>query len=160
MHAPPHPNIHAHHLSRKALVSVRPSTLHQVFAQGESTARQYGRTATAQDVGWPDALVEVIEDALGQSGSSATHRHGVQRRVADVALGQVGIVMGLESSRLARNNADFQPLLQLCGLNQTLLGEADALDALTPRNDRRILGLQGTMSEAELFPRRARLQGG
>jgi len=155
-----HPKIHVHHLSRKALVYVRQSTLHQVFAHGESTARQYGLTTTIQDLGWPDALVEVIDDDLGQSGSSATHRHGFQRLVADVALGQVGIVMGLEISRLARNNADFQQLLQICGLNQTLIGDADAIYDLTQLNDRLVLGLKGTMSEAELFTMRARLQGG
>jgi DNA invertase Pin-like site-specific DNA recombinase len=160
MNAPQHPKIQAHHLSRKALVYVRQSTLHQVFAHGESTARQYGLTATAQDFGWPDSLVEVIDDDLGQSGSSATHRHGFQRLVADVALGQVGIVMGLEISRLARNNADFQQLLQICGLNQTLIGDADAIYDLSQLNDRLVLGLKGTMSEAELFTMRARLQGG
>src|SRR4030095_2866845 len=131
-----HPKIHAHHLRRKALVYVRQSTLHQVFAHGESTARQYGRTTTVQDLGWPDALVEVIDDDLGQSGSSATDRPGFQRLVANVALGQVGIVMGLEISRLARNNADFQPLLQICGLNQTLIYDADAVYCLTPLHDR------------------------
>jgi len=87
-----HPKIHAHHLRRKALVYVRQSTLHQVFEHGESTARQYGLTATAQDLGWPDALVEVIDDDLGQSGASATRRPGFQRLVASVALGQVGTV--------------------------------------------------------------------
>jgi DNA invertase Pin-like site-specific DNA recombinase len=131
-----------------------------VFAHGESTARQYGLTATAQDCGWPDSLVEVIDDDLGQSGSRATHRHGFQRLVADVALGQVGIVMGLEISRLARNNADCQQLLQICRLHQTLMGDAEAIDDLSQLNDRLILGLKGTMSEAELFPMRARLQGG
>ncbi len=160
MNAPPHPKIQAHHLSRKALVYVRQSTLHQVFAHGESTARQYGLTATAQDFGWPDSLIEVIDDDLGQSGSSAMHRHGFQRLVADVALGQVGIVMGLEISRLARNNADFQQLLQICGLHQTLICDADAIYDLSQLNDRLILGLKGTMSEAELFTMRARLQGG
>jgi DNA invertase Pin-like site-specific DNA recombinase len=155
-----HPKIQAHHLRRKALVYVRQSTLHQVFEHGESTARQYGLTATAQDLGWPDALVEVIDDDLGQSGASATRRHGFQRLVASVALGQVGIVMGLEISRLARNNADFQQLLQICGLNQTLICDADAMYDLSQLNDRLILGLKGTMSEAELFTMRARLQGG
>ena len=101
-----------------------------------------------------------MDDDLGPSGRSATHRHGLQRLVADVALGQVGIVMGLEISRLARNNADFQPLLQICGLNQTLIGDADAMYDLTQLNDRLVLGLKGTMSEAELFTMRARLQGG
>ena len=160
MNAPPHPNIHAHHLSRNALVYVRPSTLPQVCAHGESTARPYGLAATAQDVGWPDSLGEVIDADLGQSGSSATHRHGFQRLVADVALGQVGRVLGLDISRLARHHADVPQVLQLCGLNQTLRGDAEALDDLTPLNDRLMLGLKGTMSEAERFPRRARLQGG
>jgi DNA invertase Pin-like site-specific DNA recombinase len=105
-----HPKIHAQHLRRKALVDVRQSTLHQVLAHGESPARQDGLTTTVQDVGWPDALVEVMDDDLGQSGSSAPPRHGLQRLVADVALGQVGIVRGLEISRLARNNADCQQL--------------------------------------------------
>ncbi len=152
--------IHAHHLSRKALVYVRQSTLHQVFAHRESTARQYGLSFTAQDLGWPDHLVEVIDDDLGQSGASAQYRHGFQRLVAEVALGQVGIVMGLEISRLARNNADFQQLLQICGLNQTLIYDADAVYDLAHLNDRLVLGLKGTMSEAELFTMRARLQGG
>jgi DNA invertase Pin-like site-specific DNA recombinase len=113
--------IQAQHLSRKALVSVRQSTRHQVFAHRESTARHYGLSSTAQDLGWPDHLVEVIEDDRGQSGRSAPYRHGLQRLVADVALGQVGIVMGLAISRLARNHAAFQQLLQICGLNQTLI---------------------------------------
>jgi DNA invertase Pin-like site-specific DNA recombinase len=137
-----HSKIHAHHLRRKALVYVRQSPLHQVCAHGESTARQYGLTATAQDWGWPDALVEVIDDDLGQSGASATRRQGFQRLVASVALGQVGIVMGLEISRLARNNADFQQLLQMCGLHQTLSCDADAIDDLSQLNDRLILGLK------------------
>jgi DNA invertase Pin-like site-specific DNA recombinase len=155
-----HPNIHAHHRRRKALVYVRQSTLHQVFAHGASTARQYGRTATAQALGWPDALVEVIDDDLGPSGASATRRHGFQRLVAAVALGQVGIVMGLEIARLARNNAAFQQVLQMCGLHQTLLCDADAIDDLSPLNARLILGLKGTMSAAELLTMRARRQGG
>jgi len=155
-----HPKIQAHHLSRKALVYVRQSTLHQVFAHGESTARQYGLAATAQDLGWPDALVEVIDDDLGQSGSSTTHRHGFQRLVADVALGQVGIVMGHEIPRLVGNRADFHQWLQVCRHYQTLIGVADALYALPELCDRLILGLKGTMSEAELFTMRARLQGG
>jgi DNA invertase Pin-like site-specific DNA recombinase len=151
--------IQAHHLRRKALVSVRQSTLHQVCAHRESPARHYALSSTAQDLGWPDHLVEGIDDALGQSGRSAPYRHGLQRLVADVALGQVGIVMGLASSRLARNKADCQPLLQICGLNQTRISDADAVDDLTHLNDRLGRGLQGTMSEAELFTRRARLQG-
>ena len=160
MTAPHQAKIQAHHLSRKALVYVRQSTLHQVFEHSESTARQYGLSATAQDLGWPEHLVEVIDDDLGKSGGSTQYRHGFQRLVADVAMGQVGIVIGLEISRLARNNADFQQLLQICGLNQTLICDADAIYDLTHLNDRLVLGLKGTMSEAELFTMRARLQGG
>jgi DNA invertase Pin-like site-specific DNA recombinase len=158
--APPQATIQAHHLSRKALVSVRQSTLHQVFEQSESTARQYGLSATAQDLGWPAPLVEVIDDARGTSGGSAQYRHGFPRLVAAVALGQVGIVIGLEIARRARHKADVQQLLQSCGLHQTLLCDADAMDALTPLNDRLGRGLKGPMSEAELFTRRARLPGG
>jgi DNA invertase Pin-like site-specific DNA recombinase len=158
--APHQAKIQSPHLSRKALVSVRQSTLHHVCEQSESTARPYGLSATAQDLGWPAHLVEVIDDALGKSGGSAPCRHGFQRLVAEVALGQVGIVIGLAIARLARNNADFQQLLQLCGLHQTLICDAEAIDALTHLNDRLVLGLQGTRSEAELFPMRARLPGG
>jgi resolvase-like protein len=104
--------------------------------------------------------VEVIDADRGPSGRSAQYRHGLQRLVADVALGQVGIVMGLAISRLARHHADCQQLLQLCGLHQTLIYDADAVYALTHLNDRLVLGLTGPLSEAELFPRRARLQGG
>jgi DNA invertase Pin-like site-specific DNA recombinase len=160
MHAPQPPPMHAHHLSRKALVSVRPSTLHQGCAHGESPARPYGLTATAQDFGWPDALVEVIEAELGQSGRRATPRHGLQRLVADGALGQVGIVMGLAIARRARHNADCQPVLQLGGLTQTLLGDAEAMDELRQLTDRLGLGRQGPRSEAALCTMRARRQGG
>jgi DNA invertase Pin-like site-specific DNA recombinase len=118
--APQQATIQAHHLSRKALVYVRQATRYQGFEHSESTARPYGLSATAQDLGWPAHLVEVIDDDLGKSGGSAQYRHGLQRLVADGALGQGGIVSGLEISRLARNKADFQQLLQICGLNQTL----------------------------------------
>jgi DNA invertase Pin-like site-specific DNA recombinase len=108
--APYGAKIQAHHLSRKALVSVRQATLPQVLEHRESTARQYELSSTAQDWGWPDHLVEVIDDDLGQSGRSAQYRHGFQRLVADVALGQVGLVMGLAISRLARNQKPGQRL--------------------------------------------------
>jgi DNA invertase Pin-like site-specific DNA recombinase len=141
-------------------VSVRQSTLHQVFAPRASTARQSALRSTAQDLGWPAHLGEVIDDDRGPAGRSAQYRHGLQRLVADVALGQVGIVMGLAIARLARHKADFQPLLQLCGLTQPLISEADAVYEVTHLNDRVGLGLQGTMSAAELCTMRARLQGG
>src|SRR5438128_10219931 len=99
MNAPPHPKIHAHHLSRKALVYVRQSTLHQVCAHGESTARQYGLTATAQDFGWPDSLIEVIDDDRGQSDSSATHSNGFHILVSDVVSCEAGNVIWSEYYR-------------------------------------------------------------
>lgn len=149
-----------HHLKRNALIYVRQSTMKQVRENTESTARQYGLVDTAAALGWRKERISVIDDDLGKSASSAAHRNGFQKLVADVAMGQVGIVMGLEISRLARNNADFQQLLQLCGTNNTLIYDADALYDLMRLNDRLVLGFKGTMSDAELFTIRARLQGG
>ena len=149
-----------HHLQRKALIYVRQSTMKQVRENTESTARQYGLVDTATALGWRKDLINVIDEDLGKSASSAANRNGFQKLVAEVAMGQVGIVMGLEISRLARNNADFQQLLQLCGTNNTLIYDADALYDLMRLNDRLVLGFKGTMSDAELFTIRARLQGG
>jgi len=111
-------------------------------------------------VGWPDALGAGIDDDWGHAGSRAPQRPGLQRLVADVALGQGGIVMGRAIARLARHPAACQPWLQMGGLNPPLLGEAEAMDALTPRHERLMLGLQGTRAEAERCPMRPRLQGG
>ena len=111
-------------------------------------------------MGWPDALGAGIDDDWGHAGSRAPQRPGLQRLVADVALGQGGIVMGRAIARLARHPAACQPWLQMGGLNPTLLGEAEAMDALTPRHERLMLGLQGTRAEAERCPMRPRLQGG
>ena len=152
--------ISAHHLQRKALVYVRQSTMKQVRENTASTARQYQLVDTAIALGWHPDLIHVIDEDLGQSARSATHRHGFQKRVADVALGQVGIVMGLEISRLARNNADFQQLLQLCGTSNTLIYDADALYDLMCLNDRLVLGFKGTLSDVESFTLKARLHGG
>jgi DNA invertase Pin-like site-specific DNA recombinase len=102
-------------------------------------------------VGWPDPLVAVIADELGPSGRSAQSRHGLQRLVADVALGQVGIVMGRAIARLARNHADCQPWLQLCGLHQTLLYDAEAVYAWTHLTDRLVLGLKKTSTYSTDF---------
>jgi DNA invertase Pin-like site-specific DNA recombinase len=149
-----------HHLQRKALIYVRQSTMKQVRENTASTARQYELVDTATALGWHPDLIHVIDEDLGKSASSAAHRTGFQKLVAEVALGQVGIVMGLEISRLARNNADFQQLLQLCGTNNTLIYDADALYDLMCLNDRLVLGFKGTLSDVELFTLRARLQGG
>jgi DNA invertase Pin-like site-specific DNA recombinase len=150
----------SHHLKRKALIYVRQSSMKQVMENTESTARQYGLVDKALELGWSQEFIGIIDDDLGKSASSAAHRNGFQKLVADVAMGQVGIVMGLEISRLARNNADFHQLLQICGSHNTLIYDADAVYDLMHLNDRLILGLKGTMSEAELFTIRARLQGG
>ncbi len=150
----------SHHQQRKALIYVRQSSMKQVLENTESTARQYALVDDALALGWHRERIAVIDDDLGKSASSAEHRNGFQKLVADVAMGQVGIVMGLEMSRLARNNADFQQLLHICGSNNTLIYDADAIYDLMHINDRLVLGLKGTMSEVELFTIRARLQGG
>ena len=148
------------HLHRLALVYVRQSSQAQVEHNRESTLRQYALTERAAALGWPAARITVIDDDLGLSGSSAQHRGGFARMAADVALGHVGLILGLEVSRLARNNADWYRLLDLCAMTDTLIGDADGLYHPSHFNDRLLLGLKGTMSEAELHVLRARLEGG
>ena len=151
--------IGATHLSRAAYVYLRQSSPAQVEHNRESTQRQYALASKATTLGWPQQQIVVIDDDLGLSGSGVVERSGFARLTAEVALGHVGIVLGLEVSRLARNNADWYRLLDLCGLTDTLIGDADGVyPALF--NDRLLLGLKGTMSEAELHVLRARLNGG
>ena len=152
--------IGASHLSRAAYVYLRQSTAAQVEHNRESTQRQYALAARATALGWPAQQVIVIDEDLGLSGSGVVERSGFSRLTADVALGHVGIVLGLEVSRLARNNADWYRLLDLCGLTDTLIGDADGVYHPAMFNDRLLLGLKGTMSEAELHVLRARLLGG
>src|SRR6266436_6843083 len=116
--------------------------------------------ARPRDLGWPDERVVVIDEDLGLSGSGAVARSGFARLTAEVALARVGLVLGLEVSRLARNNADWHRLIDLAGLTDTLIGDADGLYHPAVFNDRLLLGLKGTMSEAELHILRARLNGG
>ena len=111
-------------------------------------------------MGWPVEQVIVIDSDLGQSGASAADREGFQRLVAEVSLGKAGIVLGLEVSRLARNSADWHRLLEICALTDTLILDEDGLYDPAQFNDRLLLGLKGTMSEAELHVLKARLQGG
>jgi len=148
------------HLRRGAIVYVRQSSSTQVENNRESTARQYHLAERAVELGWPREHVRIFDEDLGISGSGLTDRAGFARMIADVALGQVGIVMGLEVSRLARNNADWYRLLDLCGVTNTLIGDADGIYHPGLFNDRLVLGLKGTMSEAELHVLRARLLGG
>ena len=152
--------IGASHLSRAAYVYLRQSTAAQVEHNRESTQRQYALAAKATALGWPAQQVIVIDEDLGLSGSGVVERSGFARLTAEVALGHVGIVLGLEVSRLARNNADWYRLLDLCGLTDTLIGDADGVYHPAMFNDRLLLGLKGTMSEAELHVLRARLLGG
>ncbi len=150
----------ADHLRRDAYLYVRQSSLYQVTNNTESSRRQYDLRGRAVALGWLPEQVIVIDVDQGQSGASAADREGFQRLVADVSLGKAGIVLGLECSRLARNNADWHRLLQLCALTNTLICDEDGLYDPGSINDRLLLGLKGTISEAELHFIRARLQGG
>ncbi len=150
----------ATNLSRNAYLYIRQSTLRQVTENTESGARQYALRQRAVALGWEQEQVIVIDCDQGQSGSSAADREGFQRLVAEVGMGRAGIVLGLEVSRLARNSADWHRLLELCGLAGTLICDEDGLYDPCDFNDRLLLGLKGTMSEAELHFIRARLRGG
>jgi DNA invertase Pin-like site-specific DNA recombinase len=152
--------ITAAHLRRRALVYVRQSTTAQVQYHRESTERQYRLAERAAELGWQREQITVVDQDLGISGSGVAERSGFTHMTAEVALGHVGIVLGLEVSRLARNNADWYRLLDLCGTTDTLIGDADGIYHPGLFNDRLVLGLKGTMSEAELHVLRARLNGG
>ncbi len=155
-----HPKIRPAHLGRVAVVYVRQSTPGQTERNVESTDRQYALVERAVELGWSRRAVEVIDEDLGVSGSQGTARSGFARLTADVALGRVGIVFGLEVSRLARSNADWYRLLDLAGITDTLIADGDGIYHPASFNDRLVLGLKGTMSEAELHVLRARLEGG
>jgi DNA invertase Pin-like site-specific DNA recombinase len=139
---------------------VRQSSAAQVEYNRESTERQYQLAERALELGWKREQVKILDQDLGVSGSGLAERSGFAHMTAEVALGHVGIVLGLEVSRLARNNADWYRLLDLCGVTDTLIGDADGIYHPSLFNDRLVLGLKGTMSEAELHVLRARLNGG
>src|SRR6202163_720487 len=148
------------HLRRQAYLYVRQSTLRQVVTNTESTQRQYALRQRAVALGWPSERIVVIDTDQGQSGASSADRAGFQRLVAEVGIGKAGIVLGLEVSRLARNNADWHRLLEICALTETLILDEDGLYDPCAFNDRLLLGLKGQMSEAELHLLKARLRGG
>lgn len=152
--------IQGHHRDRLAIVYIRQSTLQQVERHGESTKLQYGLVEKAYGLGWPRDKVIVIDEDLGRSGSSAEGRPGFQRLVAEVGLDRVGIVLGIEISRLARSCRDWYQLLEVCALFRTLIGDADGIYDPTSYNDRLLLGLKGTMSEAELYVLKQRMLEG
>jgi len=159
--APPSAHkIQPRHLDRLAVVYVRQSTPHQVVSNRESTDLQYQLRRRAVGLGWAGDRVLVIDDDQGISGQSVENRPGFQRLLAEVSLGHVGIVFGREMSRLARSCKDWHQLLELCGLFQVLIGDADGVYDPTDPNDRMLLGLRGMMSEAELHVLRSRLHQG
>ena len=138
------------HYERTAIVYVRQSTAHQVLHNRESTARQYSLVDMAVQLGWSPERVEVIDEDQGQSGASAEGRSGFQRVLTEVSLNHVGIILGIELSRLARSNKDWHQLIELCAIFETMLADQDGLYNPTDYNDRLLLGLRGIMNEAEL----------
>jgi len=152
--------VQAAHRERLALVYVRQSTPQQVLDHQESTRLQYGLRRRAEALGWTPERVRVIDDDLGKSGASAVDRPGFQRLVAEVSLGHVGLILGIDMSRLARSCADWYPLLELCALFGTLIADSDGVYDPAQYNDRLLLGLKGTMSEAELHILQQRLRQG
>jgi DNA invertase Pin-like site-specific DNA recombinase len=149
-----------HHLSRKAVIYIRQSTGHQVLTNTESQQLQHAMRAHARHLGWPDERIEVVETDLGRSAQSTAGRDGYKALLAEVALGQVGIVLSYESTRLSRNCTDWYPLLDLCAYNQCLIADRDGVyDAATP-NGRLLLGMKGIVSEVELHTLRGRLIAG
>jgi DNA invertase Pin-like site-specific DNA recombinase len=152
--------VQPHHLERGAYLYVRQSSMRQVIENVESTKRQYALRGRAIALGWREDQIIVVDSDQGESGASAAWREGFQHLVADVSMGRAGVVMGLEVSRLARNNADWHRLLEICALADTLILDEDGVYDPANFNDRLLLGLKGTMSEAELHVLKARLRGG
>lgn len=147
------------HLRRSAYVYIRQSSATQVLVNRESTERQYQLTERALQLGWPQTQIQVIDEDLAHTGSGLVTRHGFAQMTQEVGMGQVGIILCLEASRIARNNAEWYRLLELCGVTDTLIGDLDGLYHPGLFNDRLLLGLKGTMAEAELHVLRLRLNG-
>src|ERR1700674_4862203 len=148
------------HLEHDAYLYIRQSTPRQVLENTESTQRQYALRDRAVALGWPRERIQVIDCDLGKSGSHSAGRDGFQKLVGEVALGKAGLVMGLEVSRWPRNSADWHRLIELCSLAGTLILDEDGIYDPANFNDRLLLGLKGTMSEAELAFLKARMRGG
>jgi len=148
------------HLGRPAVVYVRQSTASQVEHNRESTDRQYKLKDRAISLGWPEQQVKIIDEDLAQSGAESSGRTGFTTMISEVALGRVGLILSLEVSRVARNNSDWYRLLDLCSVTNTLIGDGDGIYHPGLFNDRLLLGMKGTMAEAELHVIRARLEGG
>lgn len=152
--------VQGRHYERLAVVYVRQSTVHQVQRHQESTRLQYGLVDHAERLGWPRERILVIDDDLGVSGATIEGRQGFQRLLSEVALDHVGLILGVEMSRLARSCKDWYQLLELCALFGTLISDLDGLYDPSCYNDRLLLGLKGTMSEAELHILKQRMLQG
>lgn len=150
----------ASHLKRQAYCYVRQSTLKQVFENTESTKRQYALREQAVALGWPMVQIVTIDSDLGETAASVADRQGFQKLMTEVSMGRVGLVMGLEVSRLARNNADWARLLEISALTDTLILDEEGIYDPTDFNDRLLLNMKGTFSEVELHVLRSRLRGG
>ncbi len=154
------PKIRPDHCRRQAVVYIRQSTPGQVRGNRESTVRQYALAARAQALGWPAAAVQTIDEDQGRSGARSDHREGFKRLLAEIGAGQVGLVLALEASRLARSSVDWHRLVEICGITKTLLADESAVYDPRDPNDRLLLGVKGTLSEAELMTIRCRLHDG
>jgi DNA invertase Pin-like site-specific DNA recombinase len=150
----------AKHLKRQAYCYIRQSTLKQVFENTESTKRQYALRERAVALGWPLVQIVTVDSDLGETATSVADRQGFQKLMTEVSLGRVGLVMGLEVSRLARNNADWARLLEICAITDTLILDEEGIYDPTDFNDRLLLNMKGTFSEVELHVLRSRLRGG
>lgn len=148
------------HLSRRAALYVRQSSVRQVYENQESTKRQYALKQRGVALGWPEDMIDVIDEDLGISGASSDGRSGYKRLVSEVSQENIGIVISIEASRLSRSSADWSNLLEICRLTQTLILDEDGIYDPADFNDRMLLGLKGTMSEAELHYLYARMKGG
>src|SRR6266700_6506767 len=154
------PIVQPHHLRRKAVIYIRHSTGHQVLTTTESQQLQRALREHAHHLGWPEERIEVVETDLGRTAHSTAGRDGYKALLAEVALGQVGIVLSYESTRLSRNCTDWYPLLDLCAYHQCLIADRDGVyDAATP-NGRLLLGMKGIVRESELHTLRGRLIAG
>jgi DNA invertase Pin-like site-specific DNA recombinase len=148
------------HLARKAVVYVRQSTPHQIVSNQESLRLQYALRQRARELGWHDADIDVIDADLGRSGASATQRSGFKELVGRVGLSEIGLILSIDVTRLARNCSDWYPLLDICGLRGCLIADREGVYDPGSANGRLLLGLKGTISELELHTIRSRLTAG
>jgi len=149
--------IHMNHLTRKAVVYIRQSSMYQVQHNKESQDRQYGLKQHAIDLGWTEDKVMIIDEDLGISGAHSENRPGYQKLISMVALRQVGLILGIEVSRLTRNCLNWYELLELASNFDTLIADEDAVFNPADYNDRLLLGLKGTISEVELHQIKSRM---